>query len=145
MEKMNLRSNTLEYCVKFGETDRAGIVYYPNYYKWFDMATHAFFKSIHLPMKKLEVTDQIIIPLLEAHCQFERPVTDDDELTIVTTVAEVNNKTIKLTHEIFCDGIRTSHGYEIRGWVKKSEDRIAAVPIPDEIKGLLVSNEPVCP
>lgn len=133
----------MEYCVQFGETDRAGIVYYPNYYKWFDMATHAFFKSIHMPTKELEATDQMIIPLLEAHCNFERPLTDDDELLIVTTVAEVNNKTFKLTHEIFCNGIRTSHGYELRGWVKKEGERISAVPIPDSIRNLLESNEPI--
>jgi len=107
------------------------------------MATHAFFKSINMPTKELEATDQMIIPLLEAHCNFERPLTDDDKLSIVTTVAEVNNKTFKLTHEIFCNGVRTSHGYELRGWVKKDGERISAVPIPDSIKNLLVSNEPI--
>lgn len=140
---MQVRSNTLEYCVTFGETDRAGIVFYPNYYKWFDMATHAFFKSINMPTKELEATEQIILPLLEANCKFERPLTDDDELLIVTTVAEINTKTFKLTHEIFSNGLRTSHGYELRGWVKKEGNRLSAVPIPDSIRALLESNEAI--
>ena len=54
---------------------------------------------------------------------------------------EVNRKTIKFQHEIFKDGIRTSVGYEIRGWVKKEGSDIAATIIPDDIRELLTKEK----
>ena len=31
--------------VRWGDTDAAGIVFYPNFYKWMDEATHEFLAS----------------------------------------------------------------------------------------------------
>ena len=68
--------------VEFGNTDRAGIVYYPNYFAWFDKATQWFFRNMNLPLKQLQNKSNIILPLLEAHCSFEKSLTDDDVITI---------------------------------------------------------------
>lgn len=45
MEETHLkrRINETKFQIQWGDTDRAGIVYYPNYYKWFDLAGHNFF------------------------------------------------------------------------------------------------------
>ncbi|WP_066157990.1 acyl-CoA thioesterase [Halalkalibacter krulwichiae] len=132
-----MRSNTIEVLVNWGDTDKAGIVYYPNYFKWFDIAGHQFFRSCDLAPSKLEAERQIIVPLLDARCSFEKPLLYDDVITIQTTVEEINNKTIKLRHEVYNGDVRTGHGYELRGWVNQTADQIKAVPIPADVIAIL--------
>lgn len=129
--------NEFQIRVNFGDTDAAGIVYYPNYFKWFDIAGHQFFRSIGLAPVRLTEEQNIILPLLDVRCTFEQPLHYDDIITIQTSAAEVNNRTIKLNHEIYKSETKTGFGYELRGWVKKENGQIAAVPIPDRIKDLL--------
>ncbi|KKB36645.1 acyl-CoA thioesterase [Bacillus thermotolerans] len=132
-----MKRNEFQARVNFGDTDAAGIVYYPNYFKWFDIAGHQFFRSIGLAPASLMKEQNIILPLLDVRCTFERPLYYDDVITIRTTAAEVNNKTIKLIHEVYRGDVRTGHGYELRGWVKEEEGSISAVPIPDEVRAIL--------
>ncbi|ABO67248.1 acyl-CoA thioesterase [Geobacillus thermodenitrificans] len=132
-----MKRNEFQVRVNFGDTDAAGIVYYPNYFKWFDIAGHQFFRSIGLSPAKLMKEQNIILPLLDVGCTFERPLYYDDIITIKTTVEEVSRKTIKLRHEVFREEVRTGHGFELRGWVKEENGRMFAVPIPDDVRQLL--------
>ncbi|MFC4769416.1 acyl-CoA thioesterase [Effusibacillus consociatus] len=132
-----MRRNEFQMRVNWGDTDKAGIVYYPNYFKWFDIAGHQFFRSIGLPPSELAVSKQIILPLLDVRCTFEKPLYYDDIITIKTVVSEISNKTIKLNHEVHRGDTRTGYGYEIRGWVQELEGKISAVPIPEDVKNIL--------
>jgi acyl-CoA thioester hydrolase len=132
-----LKRNEFQLRVNFGDTDAAGIVYYPNYFKWFDIAGHQFFRSIGLAPAKLIKEHSIILPLLDVRCTFEQPLYYDDIITIKTEVMEVNRKTIKLKHEVYRENTRTGHGYELRGWVKEENGKKFTVLIPEEVKKLL--------
>lgn len=135
-----MRRNQFQVRVNWGDTDKAGIVYYPNYFKWFDIAGHQFFRSIGLSPAKLAEEENIVLPLLDARCTFEKPLYYDDIITIKTEVAEVNRKTVKLNHAVYRGEERTGHGYEIRGWVKETHGRLSAVPIPDNVRQLLLED-----
>ena len=135
---MKMRSNEIQDTVEFGHTDAAGIVFYPNYFKWFDKGTHWLFRSMQLAPKKLQADYNIILPILDAQCTFEKALVYDDVITIKSSIIEVKRKTIKVQHEIFRDGTRACIGYEIRGWVKKEGEHIAATLIPDDIKEILM-------
>ena len=134
-----MRSNEIQLTVEFGNTDAAGIVFYPNYFMWFDQGTHWLFKSMNLAPKELQAKHNIILPILDAQCTFENALVYDDLITIKSTIVEVNRKTIKVQHEIYKDGIRACNGYEVRGWVKKEGEHIAATLIPDDIKEILMT------
>jgi acyl-CoA thioester hydrolase len=137
IEGICMRSNEIEVIVNWGDTDKAGIVYYPNIFKWFDIAGHHFFRSCDLSPSKLEEERGIIVPLLDAQCTFEKSLLYDDVITIHTHVEEINRKTIKLRHLVYRQGIRVAHGHELRGWVEKSPEGIKAVLIPEDIKATL--------
>jgi acyl-CoA thioester hydrolase len=136
-----MRRNEFQLRVNWGDTDKAGIVFYPNYFKWFDLAGHQFFRSIGLPHSQLE-REQIILPLLDVRCSFEQPLYYDDIITIRTVVAEVNSKTIKLSHEVYRGERRTGYGYELRGWVEAKDGQLRAVPVPEHVRQLLMSDQP---
>lgn len=138
-----MRQNQFQMRVNWGDTDKAGIAYYPNYFKWFDIAGHQFFRSSGLSPAKLADEQQIILPLLDTRCTFEKPLYYDDIITIKTVVAEINHKTIRLNHEVYRGDTRTGHGYELRGWVREEGGKIFAVPIPEEVKKILRNDGPV--
>lgn len=135
-----MRSNELNFLINWGDTDMAGIVYYPNYFKWFDIAGHQFFRSCNLSPLSLEKEKGIILPMIDVRCTFEVPLFYEDIITVRTTVDELSNKTIKLRYEVFRNDERTGNGYELRGWVESDENGIRAVPIPDEIRSILKEN-----
>jgi|SRR5699024_133790 len=132
-----MRKNSIHLRVNWGDTDKAGIVYYPNFFKWFDIAGHQFFRDCGLSPSYLEKELNIIVPLLDARCTFENPLLYEDIIIIHTSVEEIKRKTIKLKHEIVRDETRMGHGYEIRGWVKQNDDKIKAEPIPEDIIKIL--------
>jgi len=132
-----MRKNSIHLRVNWGDTDKAGIVYYPNFFKWFDIAGHQFFRDCGLPPQELEDKYNIIVPLIDAQCTFENPILYDDIITIHTEVEKLSNKTIKLRHIIAREETVMGRGHEIRGWVKQSEDGIKAESIPDDIRGIL--------
>ncbi|OMP67286.1 acyl-CoA thioesterase [Domibacillus epiphyticus] len=134
-----MRKNEIQVLVNWGDTDVAGIVYYPNFFKWFDIAGHHFFRNAGLSPLKLSEEQQIILPILDTRCTFKHALYYDDILTIKTAASEINNKTIKLNHEIFRNDTMAGSGYELRGWVKKQKDgSISAVRIPDHVRQVLM-------
>jgi acyl-CoA thioester hydrolase len=136
-----MRKNSIDLRINWGDTDKAGIVYYPNFFKWFDIAGHQFFRDCELSPAYLEKEYNIIVPLLDARCTFENALLYDDIITIDTEVEEINRKTIKLHHEIVRKDTRMGHGYELRGWVKQCDDKIKAVPIPEDVRNILSENK----
>ncbi|RAK14092.1 YbgC/YbaW family acyl-CoA thioester hydrolase, partial [Anoxybacillus vitaminiphilus] len=60
--------------VNWGDTDAAGIVFYPNFYKWMDQATHHFFSKLGYPTSKMFTENHVSIPIVEAKCQFQSPL-----------------------------------------------------------------------
>ena len=119
--------------VRWGDTDAAGIVFYPNFYKWMDEATHEFFTAIGFPTSHLFRNEQIGIPLLETHCQFKSPLFFEDEISINTTIEIVKNKVFKATHIITRGEQHIAEGYEVRAWASL-ENGVKAVEIPEEIQ-----------
>ena len=46
--------------VRWGDTDAAGIVYYPNFYKWMDEATHEYFKKLVFPRSNFMKNNKLV-------------------------------------------------------------------------------------
>jgi len=128
----------LNHLVAWGETDPAGIVFYPNFFHWFDFATHEMFKAAGLSPSVLLLRDSIIIPLVSASADFLRSIKYDDTITIRTKVEKIGSKSITLSHEIMLEGETAVKGTEVRVWTKKIGDKVIGVPIPENVKSLLL-------
>src|SRR3954453_19429791 len=99
--------------VKWGDTDAAGIVFYPNFYKWMDEATHEFLAAIGLPSSTLYSEQQVSVPLLEANCQFKSPLFFEDDVIVRSSVVEMQRKVFKISHKFFKGEKMVAEGYEI--------------------------------
>src|SRR3979409_364801 len=60
--------------VHWGDTDPARIVFYPNYFEWFDQSTRLFFDSVGLDWDSLGQKYGIAgLPIVEAKARFLSP------------------------------------------------------------------------
>ena len=83
-----------EFKVRWGDTDAAGIVFTPNFYKWMDEATHEYLAELIKPSSRLFQEDKRALPILEAFCQFKKPLRFEEHVVIETTVLEIHNKKV---------------------------------------------------
>lgn len=124
--------------VHWGDTDPANIVFYPNYFAWFDESARLYFDSVGLPWETLMEKYGIVgLPIVEAKAKFMAPCVFRDEIVIESQVSEWSDKTFKLSHAVLNRGLRAVEGYEVRAWTQRRTDdptRLKAVPIPPEIK-----------
>ncbi|RLL43977.1 acyl-CoA thioesterase [Oceanobacillus piezotolerans] len=122
-----------QFKVRWGDTDAAGIVFYPNFYKWMDEATHEYFTAIGFPTSALYTEQQIATPLLEANCQFKSPLLFEDHVTVRSSVVELRKKVFKISHQFVKDEETVAEGYEVRAWTSFKE-KAKACPIPEHVR-----------
>ena len=124
--------------VHWGDTDPARIVFYPNYFAWFDQSTRLYFDSVGLRWEALMEKYGIPgLPIVEAKAKFLAPCLFRDELVVESHIGRWNDKTFEVSHAVLNRGVRAVEGYEIRVWSRRrAEDpnRLKAIPIPPEIR-----------
>lgn len=135
------RTNIYRVQVQFGDCDPAGIVFFPNFNKWMDAASLAFFIACGVPpWRELVKTRGIIgTPLLEIHTKFYKPATYGETLEVHTHVESWAAKTLRQKHVVQRDGLVLCEGIEVRAFCirdPENPDRIKAIPIPEDIKTL---------
>ncbi len=129
--------------VGWGDCDPAEIVFYPNYFKWFDVGTHHLLAAAGLALGALRERYGIVgVPLLEAQASFVKPSRYGERIGVESQVVEVNPKTFRIGHEIFNRGELVVRGAELRAWVAYDADddtRLRALPIPAEVRSRLLA------
>jgi acyl-CoA thioester hydrolase len=69
--------------VRYAETDQMGVVYYANYFVWFEVARTDLLRSLGWTYREMEAAG-VSLPVIEAHCEYRRPARYDDEIEIRT-------------------------------------------------------------
>jgi acyl-CoA thioester hydrolase len=67
--------------VRYAETDRMGVVYYANYFVWFEVARADLLRTLGWTYREMEDAG-VFLPVIEAHCEYKRPARYDDEIAI---------------------------------------------------------------
>ena len=86
--------------VRYAETDQMGLVYYANYFIYFEIGRVEYMRQLGVAYKEMEIQDDSFIVVAESHCRYLRPARYDDLLCIRTRVAEVRRRTIRFAYEI---------------------------------------------
>jgi 4-hydroxybenzoyl-CoA thioesterase len=135
------KSNIHQVTVQFGDCDPAGIVFFPNFSRWMDQSSLAFFMACGIPpWRELVKTRGIIgTPLLEIHTRFLKPATYGEQIEVHTTVEEWAVKTFRHRHVVRRGNTVLCDGTEVRAFCMRDAndpDRIRAIPIPEDLKAL---------
>jgi acyl-CoA thioester hydrolase len=99
---MNAWSETLAR-VRYKETDQMGMVYYGNYFTFFEVGRVEYMRERGIAYKEMEREDDSYIVVAEANCRYLRPARYDDLLRIRTRVSEARRRTIRFAYEILHD------------------------------------------
>ena len=135
------KSNIHHVTVQFGDCDPAGIVFFPNFSRWMDQSSLAFFMACGIPpWRELVKTRGIIgTPLLEIHTRFLKPATYGEQIQVHTTVEEWAVKTFRQRHVVKRGDTVLCEGTEVRAFcIRDANDpeRIRAIPVPEDLKAL---------
>jgi acyl-CoA thioester hydrolase len=87
-----------------------GIVYYGNYYTFFERGRTEMLRSAGFPYSKLESLGNIL-PVSESHCRYFSPARYDDLLTFRSAVLELSRVKIKIGTQILRDGELLASGF----------------------------------
>jgi 4-hydroxybenzoyl-CoA thioesterase len=133
-----MRSNTIKIPVEWGHCDPAKIVFYPNYFVWFDHGTRHLFESAGVGYEvMLDEYKTVGLPLVDAHAKFLSPSQFGDDLEITSHVSEWRRRTLVVTHEVSNAGTPAVRGEEIRVWASTDPDepgKLITADIPDDFR-----------
>ena len=93
-------SNQTTYRVIYGDTDQMGVVYYANYFRWFEIGRNELLRSVGLPYSEIE-RQGVLLPVSEANCKYISSVCYDDEIVIETSLDTSVRSGLKLDYIIY--------------------------------------------
>lgn len=89
--------------VRYAETDRMGVVYYANYLVWFEVARAELLRTLGWSYREMEDAG-IILPVIEAHCEYRRPARYDDQVDIRTSGRMLSPVRMRFDYEVLVHG-----------------------------------------
>ena len=122
--------------VRFGETDAAGIVFYPTFFAWFDLGVQTMLRDAPGGLLA-DGRMRYPVPIVEAGARFTAPLFFDDAIAIRTVVASLGTSSMRFEHVVERDGVEVASGFEVRVLVDSGARRIAAVALPDDLRAYL--------
>lgn len=100
---MAMPSSVTTVRVRYAETDRMGVVYYANYFVWFEVARADLLRTLGWTYREMEETG-VFLPVIEAHCDYRRPARYDDELEVRTAGTLTSPVRMEFNYEVQVKG-----------------------------------------
>lgn len=89
--------------VRYAETDRMGVVYYANYFVWFEVGRTEWLRETGWSYREME-RDGISLPVIAAHCDYRKPARYDDDVEIRTRATLLSPVRIRFDYEVALAG-----------------------------------------
>ena len=106
-----MHTNRTTFRVIYGDTDKMGIAYHANYFRWFESARTEMFRAWGLPYKNIEAQGYFL-PVTEVYCRFLSPVEYDDLLSVETTIDRTAKASLQFNYAMFDeDQKKIAEGY----------------------------------
>ena len=125
--------------IEWGDCDPADIVFYPNYFRWFDASTAHHFKAAGLPKPELISRYGVVgFPMVDTSAKFHIPNRHGDEVVIETAIIRFGTASFNIEHRLLRGDELSVQGFEKRVMVRRTSDGsgITSCPIPEKVKRL---------
>jgi acyl-CoA thioester hydrolase len=93
----------LEITVRYAETDAMRVVYYANYFVYFEVARTTALGELGHPYARME-EQGVLIPVLDAACRYLKPARYGDVLTLETTRWRLGEARIRFDYQVLRQG-----------------------------------------
>ncbi len=124
---------TIEEHVRWSDIDRAGIIYYGQFLRFFEIAETELFRAVGLRYSEVFDRFDIWLPRVQIHFDFRKPLVLDDLIEVSAYVGRFGNKSLTLRFEVTRKGETglVAEGHVVLACVSRSSFK--AVPVPTEI------------
>jgi 4-hydroxybenzoyl-CoA thioesterase len=125
--------------VEFGDCDPAGIVWFPNFFRWIDAASRHFFVTCGVPpwAETAGTIGVIGTPLVDTHAKFVKTATYGDQLQVHTSISEWRTRSFVQRYRVTRGDVLLMECEEIRIFAGKRDDgSMFAHAIPESIRKL---------
>lgn len=85
--------------VIYGDTDQMGVVYYANYFRFFELSRSEYFRARGGSYTDVE-RQGFGLPVVAAHCDYRRPAKYDEVIDIDVHVSELRRASLRFDYEI---------------------------------------------
>ncbi len=85
--------------VRYAETDKMGVVYYANYFVWFEVGRADLLRSLGWNYRDMEAAG-VSLPVIEAQCEYRRPARYDDEIEVRTEGRMLSPVRMEFTYQV---------------------------------------------
>lgn len=139
IEHMSTKEIVYTVRVEFGDCDPAGIVWFPNFFRWIDAASRHFFHQCGVPRweETTKTLGVIGTPLVDTHTRFVKTASYGDTLEIATHIAEWREKSFVQAYRVTRGADPILECEEVRIFGGKREDgSLRALPVPPSIRAL---------
>jgi acyl-CoA thioester hydrolase len=85
--------------VRYAETDQMGVVYYANYFVWFEVGRTDLLRQAGWDYRAME-TEGFGLPVIEAQCSYKESARYDDEIDVRTSGEMLSPVRVKFTYEV---------------------------------------------
>ncbi len=91
--------------IRFGDIDRAGIVYYPRFMHYFHVALEEFFAAeLGVEYHTVVDTHRIGLPTVHLESDFSRPFSYGDNIEVEVRVRKLGRTSITFGYRVFKEG-----------------------------------------
>jgi acyl-CoA thioester hydrolase len=127
-----------EFTIEWGDCDEAGIVFYPNYFYWFDCSFHRMLRDRGLSQRELKRRFNAVTPLVDAGSKFLAPARYDDVLRVTAAIDSWETKRFRIRYDLFIGSRQVVEGFEIRAWAQIDESgKLRGRPVEPAFKDLM--------
>lgn len=123
--------------VRFAETDAQGIVYYANYFVWFEVGRVNYLREVGFNVLRRE-QEGITFVIAEAHCRYHASARFDDPILIRTWVSQVRERSFVFSYQVLNQetGVLLAEGETVQVMVDPTTHK--PIPIPEEFRRQLL-------
>jgi YbgC/YbaW family acyl-CoA thioester hydrolase len=124
------RRFTIEEHVRWSDIDRAGIIYYGQFLRFFEIAETELFRSVGLSYSEVFDKFDIWLPRVQIHFDFRKPLVLDDLIEVSAWVGRFGGRSLRLNFEVNnkLDQSLVAEGHIVLACVSRSTFKSVAIP-----------------
>lgn len=128
---------SIEEYVRWSDVDRAGIIFYGSYVRFFEIAETEMFRAAGLPYSAFFEQIEVWLPRAHFDCDFRYPARLDDRLRVVAYVSRFGSTSLTLSFDVWHldAGCLAATAREVL--VCTDHASLRPIPIPAALRGAL--------
>ncbi|CAN7799811.1 acyl-CoA thioesterase [Paraburkholderia hospita] len=139
-----MREFRYERLLQWSECDPAGIIFFPHYARWMVEGVNLLFLALGVdPNATTERGAQRGLPSTGFSMRFLTPAKLHDQLVHEVVVTRLGTKSLSFKHRFLRGEECLAEAEEVRVWAESDASGMRTLAVPDPVRQLLESSEPV--